>query len=429
MSEAIDAIRILPTEGRPEWLMMLRIDRIGRGQNIIETQLVVHELRELGVKIWTREEGEIKAETAMEQMLVAIKATVAAQENAVRRDKAANVYKRKRAAGQAVGNKRPFGLEIGPDGKDRPLKSHVSTIREAFKMRAAGVGYHSIAQRLAEIAPPHTFKNGRTQTVRWTQGRVLRLLQNPAYSGTVVDATLFSRVQRVGEQLGQVHNDPTKRHPWPLSGAIRCYCGRAMIGLMSGAKGRRLRYYGCRAIWVHGKTRSVRADELETQFVTLLERLKASPALADRWRKRTVGNTSPRLIERGIRETKARIADCDRRRDLVWAMAESGKVRQDDVQQRLDVIADRRAEATASLTQLESERAVVQVVAKRDRDAEEIFRSAPAIFAKASIEAKKKIARAVAVTLGGLHLAEDGKIKRGTPEDPERQRKRSSSGK
>jgi DNA invertase Pin-like site-specific DNA recombinase len=422
-------LRALDSKDRPGYVLMTRLDRVGRGA-IVDTMVVVHELRELGCRAWTREDGEIKVDSAMEELLVAVKASVAAHENAVRRDKAVAVYRRKREAGMAVGNKRPYGLTIGPDGKDVPLQTHVPAIREAFRLRAAGNGYHTVALRLAEIAPPQTFRNGRSQPVRWTQNRVLRLLENRAYVGTVVGEATFLRAQRTRKRLGQNHDrDARAVHPWPLSGALRCYCGRAMNGLLAGAPGRRIRYCGCRATWSHrGSVRLVRADALEEQFIAMLRRLGASPEQADRWRQRAATSVSPHLLNRGVREARARLAEVDRERDRLWALNASGKVRDDDVQERLDALRSRRHEAEDALRRLEEQRVLLASATKRDHEAHDLFKRAPEVFVRAAVDDQKQIARAVASTLGGLHVSRTNRIAIGPVDDPQRQRRRKSSG-
>lgn len=421
-------LRALASNERPEYVLMTRLDRVGRGA-IVETMLVVHELRELGCRAWTREDGEVKVDSALEQLLVAVKASVAAQENEVRRDKAVAVYRRKRDAGMAVGNKRPYGLAIGPNGKDVALPTHAPAIREAFRLRAAGNGYHTIALRLAEIAPAQTFKNGREQAVRWTQNRVLRLLENRAYIGTVVNEATFLGAQRTRERLGQNHDrDARAVHPWPLGGALRCYCGRAMNGLMSGPRERRTRYYACRATWTHGAVRLVRADALEGQFVALLGRLQSSPTMVDSWRKRAASSLSPALLSRGLREAKKRLAEVSRQREQVWSLHAAGKVKDDDVQERLDALAVQRDEAEGTVRRLEEQRALLTAASRRDSEAHDLCRRAAADFARGPVDEQRRVARAIATFMGGLHVSEQGRIVKGAVDDPERQRRRKASG-
>lgn len=196
------------------YLLMTRLERLGRG-DVIETQIVLRDLRELGVKIWTRDGGEERIDSAMEQLISAAKSAVAAHENENRRDKAVAVYKRERAAGLAIGNKRPYGLTIGPDGKDVAVEPQAEAVRMAFALRNEGMGYHAIDKRLSSVAAPQRFKNGKEQPVRWNSYRLRILLANRAYVGTVIDELTFARAQHVREQIARTVTPSNRRHPWP----------------------------------------------------------------------------------------------------------------------------------------------------------------------------------------------------------------------
>jgi DNA invertase Pin-like site-specific DNA recombinase len=122
----------------PQWLLMVRLDRIGR--DALECQIALRDIHALGVRVWTREGGEEKGDTAMERFVSTVRLYLAEQENEVRRDKALAVYKRKRAAGQAIGNKRPYGLTFGPDGRYAVDDERARVVREIFRLRLAGHG-------------------------------------------------------------------------------------------------------------------------------------------------------------------------------------------------------------------------------------------------------------------------------------------------
>ena len=247
---------------------MIRADRLGRGR-IVDSQIVLRDLRELGVAVFTRDQGPVRLDSAMDELISATTLAVAAHENEVRSEKMRSVYMRKRAAGERIGNRLPYGVKAGKDGKDLPDGKLAAAVRVAFKMRLAGNGYHTIGARLSLIAPPQRFKSGRELVVRWTPTRVGRLLDNRAYVGPIIDEATFARVQRVKETVAGPQRDPDdrRRFPWPLSGSLRCYCGRSMTAMACGDADRRIRYYACRASWNHDVTnRLVRADRLEEQF-------------------------------------------------------------------------------------------------------------------------------------------------------------------
>ena len=311
VEELLAAIRSLAPEKRPQWLLLIRLDRIGRG-SAVQGQLVLQTLLELGVRVWTRDGGEEKIDTAMDELRAFVKLTVGRHENDVRREKAVNVYRRKREAGLAVGNQRAYGLRIGKDGRDEADGERAKTVSLAFKLRAEGWGYQRIGARLSESAPPREFKNGTVRQIRWTPTRVLRLLQNKNYVGPIVTEAQFHAAQQVSKTLSQVH--PRRVHFWPLSGAIRCYCGRMMNGLCSGPTGYRTRYYACRALWAHaGKIRLVRADDLEAAFVGLLSRLRAKPSLVAAYQKRSAANSIAEL-EHDLRRAQRELSVIEKER-------------------------------------------------------------------------------------------------------------------
>jgi hypothetical protein len=98
--KCLPSLRGLEPAARPRWLMMIRRDRLSRG-TIADSQVVLHELRKMGVSVWTRDQGEIKMDTATDEMIDAIHSVVARQENEVRSEKSRAVYNRKRRLANA----------------------------------------------------------------------------------------------------------------------------------------------------------------------------------------------------------------------------------------------------------------------------------------------------------------------------------------
>jgi DNA invertase Pin-like site-specific DNA recombinase len=420
-------LRATPAEARPSWLLLTRVDRIGRGANIVETQLPFYELKRLGVRVWTREAGEVRLDTAMEQLFLAMQTAVSSQENAVRRDKLLEKYRQRRAAGTVIGNKAPYGLSITPARTYAAQQPEAKAVRLAFRLRTKGMGYHAIGLELQRVAPPHRFVNGRSMVVRWTPSRVSRLLANRAYLGPVVDEVTFLRAQRVTTQLGGGRGRAPTKHPWPLSGSIRCWCGRAMTGISGGAVGRRIRYYACRALWNHGNhLRLVGADDLEVAFAAHLRELRAKPALIERIR-RAAEPSSPALLERAIREARAQLADVTRRRDRIWEAFERDELRGPDAQERLDALTTEREQLQVRVTEIEGQRALAAAARRHDRDAARAISKAEETFADASDADRRLIARSVAVILGGFCVDRDDKLRIGTATDPGRQRRRSAA--
>jgi DNA invertase Pin-like site-specific DNA recombinase len=409
--ELMADLRALEPEARPSRLLMIRADRLGRG-SIVESQIVLRDLLNLGIGVFTRDQGDVKLDTAMDELISAATLAVARHENDVRREKMLAVYRRKRAAGELVGTRAPYGL-VRSNGKDVVDKNRAPVVREAFRLRLQGRGYEAIGKKLAAIAPPHVFLNGREYVVRWTATRVMLLLSNRAYVGPIVSEATFARAQRVAGVLSTTERTEKKarRYPWPLSGAMKCYCGRAMIGIACGAKPWRYRYYGCRARWNHdGKLRLVRADSLEEQFVDLLRRLRASPQLVERYRRKAAAPVSPRLLEGTLKELRTTLSQVGSRRDAAWELHVSGKIRPEDVQERLDKLGSERDDLESRISELQQQITVAQTASEHSRDVDALFQRAAQIFSKAKEPEQRTIARAVAVELGGLRVQETGHL-------------------
>jgi DNA invertase Pin-like site-specific DNA recombinase len=421
--ELLVQLRALDPEQRPDYVLITRIDRVGRGA-IVETQLVFHELRELGVRAYTREDGEVRSDTPLEQLMVAMKATLAAQENEVRRDKALATYRRRAAAGRTVGNKRPYGLK-SVDGVDVPDERYADVVREVFRLRLQGFGYFAIARRMLAFAPAtREWANGKSSVIRWTQNRVKRLLETKLYAGVLIDEVTFERARRITAELTRPA-DPTSRNKneWPLSGSIRCYCGRAMVGKASGPARHRYRYYVCHATWAHPKLRMVRADRIEPQFVELLRELRARPSLVADARRSAVA-TSPKMLQRALREAAAVLADVSARRAKIWAAIESDELRGPEAQGRLDELTADRDAAEARLAELERERAYATTMEARTADAAAILAEAAGLYDAALESERRQLARVVAIELGGLWVDEDEQLQIGRRIDPAASRRR-----
>ncbi|MDB5092417.1 MAG: site-specific recombinase, resolvase family [Candidatus Eremiobacteraeota bacterium] len=402
----IAELRELPKASRPEWLLVIRTDRFARGK-IQDTLFVQDEIvNDLGVRIWTRNDGEILMNSPEAEFMASFKGYYARKDNADRRDKATAVYKRKRAAGLAVGNKRAYGLEIGPAGVDVPVREQAEIVKMAFDLRLAGHGFHRIAQELEKVAPPVRYSKSGEHPIRWTSYRVRYFLKNRAYLGTIIDEVTFRRVQQINAELKN-YAPSRRRHPWPLSGVLRCYCGTSLIGQSTGKDGS-FRYYTCRATWNHGgKFRLNPAKAIEAQFVALLRELDAKPELIDRYRQANLAPASPALLQRAIRTARIDLTRADKRRDTVWAMAENGHVRVEDVQQRIDVIAEERAELLARIAEMEAQLAIAAAMAQQSADAASMIAHAAQEFERSTVEDQQVLARAASAVLGGFCVEED----------------------
>ena len=248
-------VRAAAIEARPAYILMIRLDRVGRG-SIVDSQIFVRDLLALGTRVFTRDAGEIRLDSAMDELVAAVQMAVARHENDVRRDKALAVYRRRLAAGQVISNRPPFGLGITEDRKFYGLPSHVKVVRQAFKMRGAGKRVVDIVRWLNTSSPPHRYKNGNSYAPRWTDVRLARMLGHRGYIGTMVDDATWLAAQRdrLERYIGKSPRRKRKNCVFVLAGVLRCACGYALsaIGSANRTRTKFNRYYACRGEWNHG---------------------------------------------------------------------------------------------------------------------------------------------------------------------------------
>jgi DNA invertase Pin-like site-specific DNA recombinase len=424
LTTLIADLKALPAAGRPGWVMMTRVDRVGRGR-IDASLFAQHEILDLGVRIWTRDDGEIKLESSHDEFKAAAKAYVSRIENDNRIDKLKEMYARKRAAGLVVGSKLPYGVLLGADGRAKPDPKRAPVVKAAFALRATGAGYHVIGKRLSAIAPPAVFKDKRTQVVRWTPTRVKRLLELHTYvDAAIITEGAFVKAQRATSGVGPAREQV--RIAWPLSGSVRCYCGRALVGVSGGAEHKRIRYYHCRADWNHGgSARAVHADELEAAFVVLLRSLHASPETAARYRRAAIAPAgSIKTLEKNLHALRGDLEKAKGASTAVWDLHSKGLIKDAHMAARLDTVAATQRDIEDRIATAEAQRGLFAAAAQNERDAQAVIAKAARTYARGSDEDRRDIVRALALDLGGLCLEANGKLAVRRAEDPDRQRKR-----
>jgi DNA invertase Pin-like site-specific DNA recombinase len=397
LRELIAALRSLDPGDRPEWLLMVRADRVGRGR-LVESQVVLHEIADLGVRIWTRDAGEIKLDSATDQIIAAVKAGLATLENEVKRDKMNAVYRRRKAAGQVVANRVLYGQRREKDGSVTVVEDQAATVREAFRLRIEGYSYLEIAKRIKPIAAPFRFADGTERTMRWNVDHVREVLAERRYAPAIIDEVTFRRAQRDPAPAREAR--PQRFH-YPLSGAVQCFCGYRMIGSYGGGDSP-VRRYECR----HHHRKHVNANKLEAQFAEILRRYAENPSILPRRRPAV----SPALLDRAHAKASAHLAALDRERDRVWDLFASGKVREDAVQPRLDAIAQKREAVVEESREIETRRAVAAAESGRRAQAGAVLARAAKVYGTAAPADKRAIARTIAAEIGGLVVEEDGTL-------------------
>lgn len=408
----IAELTAVPKEQRPAWVWMRRVDRTGRGR-AAESLVALHEIADLGVRIWDHDSGEVRLDTAEGEIIAGLKAGLARLENEVRAGKARAGNDRRRQAGKPIGNRRPYGLTNGPDGFDVVVEEQAAAVRMAFAMRLEGHGYKTISLRMIAIAPPQNFRRRpEARSIAWSPQAVRRLLGTRAYIGTVIDEFTFRRAQQIRESLTTRFPSRARKHPWPLAGALRCPCGMGLVGVTGGGsrpdRSRKFRYYVCRKIVNHaGRTQNHRADHIEEQFRALLADLDASPQLIAQYRRANVPTTSPALLRQTLRAARAELATLEQRRIRVWEMNEAGHVRNEDVQVRLDELSAARDGLNEQVAAIEMQLAAAESSATTLADSAAVIALAAKTFDDAEDADQRRIAREVGAVLGGLYVGPD----------------------
>ncbi|HEV3092146.1 MAG TPA: recombinase family protein [Candidatus Cybelea sp.] len=85
LSNLIDELERTAKAARPKRVLMIRIDRVGR--MALDCIAAVARLRKLGVMLHTRQDGDVKLDTALDSLRPIFELVTAEMENAARSDK------------------------------------------------------------------------------------------------------------------------------------------------------------------------------------------------------------------------------------------------------------------------------------------------------------------------------------------------------
>jgi DNA invertase Pin-like site-specific DNA recombinase len=406
-------LRALPAAARPARVLMIRLDRLGRGLGL-EAVASIAELARLGVVIHTRQDGDYTLERASDSILPLMRVVTGAIENEARRDKAKAVFKRRREKGQVVCNKRPYGLRM-EGNSDVAQEPQAQAVRLAFELAVNGYGLGAIGIKLAAVAAPKLYVNGRSHQTEWTTNRVAMLLRQSAYRGTLVAVERWNQVQLLFARRPQTRG--RSKHPWPLAGSLHCTCGRVLIGSVHGSIPRRV--YRCTARTIHGRNLMYNANKLEEAFVHLIERLSASPELATLY----TASSEAALSEEALRGREAELQAATQRHDLerkrAWSLNERGLIPDVELAKRLREI---DKVAVQNIRDRDTVRLELDMLEERQRSAihaAAIVGSAAAAWSNSSVELKRTAAQALARALGGIHVVA-GDLRLGPPPAPDR---------
>lgn len=393
LTQLVSEMHKTPDDRRPQRVLMLRLDRVGRGK-LADSLWAMRELEDMGCIIHTRDGGDELLDEPMKELIAAVKLAAAADENRVRREKSVAFHARKRAAGEYA-SKPPYGF-VFLDKHLAPYEPEAAVVRQLFEKRVAGFGYQRLAQLAAAIAPAKIRPNGEFAAFSWGGNTVVSILRNPRYRGTIVSETLWDDVAAL---RGAIRERPAARWPWPLRGAVRCTCGATLLGEASGREGSRTRYYVCRRFNAHANPRYPHhpAAKMEQQFVELLGCLQDAGAQPK--------GPDPGQLE-ALRQRKATLtrerSQVEQRRSKAWELAEDGAIDKADLAARLEHFRSAGDRVADALTIVERELAAAESATRAKINVAAAFAGLPALWPTLPVDLQRDIARSVSAYVGGL---------------------------
>jgi hypothetical protein len=413
----LEELEALSPATRPLRVLMIRLERLGRG-NGLEAMEAFLRIRRLGIVVHTRLDGDVGYDRASELLMPVLRFFIGGMENEVRRDKLnTNYAKRRKAHGAdntiALSNRPPYGLAY-ENGHYVPKDPEASAVRLAYELKAQGFGSHLIAKQLAPLAPPMTLRNGKVLPQHWTPDRVRRMIMKSAYRGLVVDEALWYRAQRHAREVQR----PTIRHEYALGGALVCECGYALVGHGGPGKLKNpdFRYYQCRNYAAHGgRMKHHRTNRIEEQFVALLLRLRAEESLLRRFvDSNNISGEGAKTIRARITALRLEIETGIERRRKLFEAFEQGPLKKKDLQWRLDDLTTANEKREADIARLEDELLIATSTQQEIENVRLLVERAADLWSGAANDDKRALAKAVGNALGGLYVTNDGQLLIGT---------------
>ncbi len=388
LSNLIEELQRTPKHARPQRVLMIRIDRVGR--LALDCIAAVAQLRKLGVTLHTRQDGDVKLETAMDSLRPIFELVTAEMENAARSDKWKAVHARRRAEGKHVGSI-PYGV-ILVDGKAVAFEPEALIVREIFRLAEQRWGYTRLARWAREHAPPKRAHDGSDKPYRWCVSSIKSILTSKTLRGLIVSEHQWQQTKAARQSDFRAR--APKRWNWPLQGAVRCTCGKLLRGHCSGAEPYRTRYYVCRHHTLEPGEKSHpghRADKLEADFLQLLHSLRVDPTLAEPLEDQETATNWDALEL----EAERRIADTEKRVQRAWKLAEEAQLDAGQLQVRL-------AELNAQRRSAEEARNSARAARSHEIEYQEsacsftrLLQELPDLWTGTTVELQQELARAV----------------------------------
>lgn len=393
LDDLLVELRHTPNIERPHRILMIRIDRVGRG-DALGVIAALHAIYEMGVILHTREDGDLVIDSASSAMKPILRALTGGVENEARKDKATASSRRKKRAGEWVG-KQPYGF-VCVERRLVVYEPEAAVIRGLYERKLKGWGKERLARWMAQAAPRKTSAAGSPLELQWANSTIRYILRNPIYRGVIVSEEVWDVANATRGRRW------VKRESFALRGALKCTCGRTLYGRVQARRGAAYRYYCCRAT-VHPKEVFHHASDLERAFVEILNLLMADPGLIVPAQN---DNTEALLTRK--RELRGELDGLERRKERAWALAEDGTVPKAELTKRLDALNATAIELKEALATIDGELAVARAMTRAHESAAQIIAEAAQIWNRIeSADEASEIARTVAELVGGLRVSPD----------------------
>ena len=411
---------------RPSQLLVTSFDRLSR--DMTDTLLIARQLKELKVQLYVRDAGGVvKSETFADRAALVGQSMGGEAENEARSNRARASWERRRREGKPTSNKVPYGLQMRGE-RDIPAIDSGAWVKKAFQWYASGIGTYTIAERMKAGAPPHVALSTKVgpdgnpiKRVRhpvWEYNRVKKMLMQPRYRETLVDADLFDRVQEMIRMKPRWRSD--RKREYPLSGAIKCAeCGRSFHGGASGISRKKRTAAGVMRVYNRTCVRHyscivcnyrINAEWLESEFRAQIESLVARPAELRKWVEASPNGASKRELEREVARMERESSDelLDKTQQRIWQLALEAKIESADLGRQMQRIKGEFGSRRAQLAELRQQLKTQTTARRTIERAQDLVKNFWALYDAASYEDKRELIAAVVRALGGATATRDG---------------------
>jgi DNA invertase Pin-like site-specific DNA recombinase len=408
---------------RPKWIYVTALDRLGR--DMADVLYVGRIFRNLKVRFWVGH-GEHSLDSFGDRMNFVGQSIGGDAENEARSKRMKDSWERRRREGKTTSNKVPYGLQLKGE-RDVPIPESAEWVLKAFEWYAQGNGSYIIGGRMQGDAPPHTWLTTRIGDdgqriektragTRWDALRVMKLLKQARYRGTIVPPDLFDEVQR--RISSKPKNGSRRIREYPLSGAMRCDgCGRRLHGHATGHSVSRYLADGTRKVYHRDPTRyyscyvcnyRLNALRIEAQFFEQVGKLSADPRLLEKWiAAPKIGSSDLTKLRREFKQLET---DCNEfavqsKRDRLIDMALAASLSDLELKRQMNRIDEDLACKRQRMAEIRSKIDGDEASVRKVSTAKQLVGDFSNLFESATYDQKRDLVEAVSAALGGASVS------------------------